>query len=397
MPRPRFDDATLDQFRTEGDPDADAVVEAHFGDGERSAGQLFRALVNRPDEPTPDEPVAGFLADRPPWPDWADPEQVARGQVFFERWGVQILAALMMASLPQAYAAAKGVEVLHLTARLATDPRRRVAETGQMTVDVMTVGGLAVGASGYLTTRRVRLMHAAIRHLIANDPLVEKTCDASVPRRWCPDWGLPINQEDLLGTLLTFTTVILQALDRSGVRYQRADAEAYLHAWCLVAHFLGVRPDVLPLGLDEASALNTLITHRQDAPSDAGREMTAALVELSQRQMHPALLRGLPPTTTRYLLGDATADLTGVPAADWTRMLFRPTARLLSRLSMAERHDALLRRITTRIGRQLVEGLVEIERGADRPRFALPDHLADRWRIPAAAAGSRPAVETGTD
>jgi hypothetical protein len=55
--------------------------------------------------------------------------------------------------------------------------------------------------------------------------------------------------------------------------------------------------------------------------------------------------------------------------------------RLLTRLSLAERHDALLRRILTRIGRQLVEGFVEIERGGDRPSFALPDHLADRWRV----------------
>ncbi|GAA3611100.1 oxygenase MpaB family protein [Microlunatus ginsengisoli] len=400
---PVLDDATLDEFRTQTDPEADAVVEAHFSDSARSAGQLFGALVRHPDDPAPDaggdadDPVAAFVAERPPWPDWADPAQVRSGQEFFERWGMQILPGLLLASLPQAYAAAKGVEVLHLTARLATDPRRRVVETAQMTVDAMTVGGLAVGAPGYLTTRRVRLMHAAVRYLIDHDPLVAQSCDASVPRRWCAEWGRPINQEDLLGTLLTFTTVIFDALDRSGVSYARADAEAYLRAWCLVGHFLGIRPDVLPLGLDEAYALDALIRRRQDARSEAGREMTAALVGMAREQMHPRILRGMPQTTMRHLIGDETADLIGVPPGDWTRIFFGPMARLLGRLSMAEQHDRLLRAILTRIGTQLVKGFVEINRGGDRATFALPDHLADRWSIPVAAAGSRPAGGTGTD
>ena len=401
MPSPALDDATLDQFRSQGDPDADAVVEAHFADQDRSAGQLFAALVRHPDDATPDstaadDPVAAFVAERPPWPDWADPDQVRLGQEFFERWGMQILPGLLLASLPQAYAAAKGVEVLHLTARLATDPRRRVVETAQMTVDAMTVGGLAVGADGYVTARRVRLMHAAVRYLIANDPLIAKTCDESVPRRWCPDWGTPINQEDLLGTLLTFTTVIFDALDRSGVSYERADAEAYLHAWCLVGHFLGIRDDVLPLSLDAAYALDTLIRRRQDAQSDAGREMTTALVGMAREQMHPWFLKGMPQTTMRHLIGDRTADLIGVPGADWTRLFFGPMGRLLARLSLAEQHDRLLRRILTRIGTQLVQGFVEIERGGDRATFALPDHLADRWSVPAAGAASRRAGGTGT-
>jgi hypothetical protein len=240
-------------------------------------------------------------------------------------------------------------------------------------------------------------MHAAVRYLIEHDPRVAKNGDEGVPNRWCADWGTPINQEDLLGTLLTFTTVILDALDRSGVSYARADAEAYLHAWCLVGHLLGIRSDVLPLGLDQAYDLDRLIRRRQDARSDAGQEMTAALLGMAREQMHPRFLAGMPQTTMRHLIGDQVADLIGVPAADWTRLFFGPMRRLMSRVSLAEQHDWLLRRITTRIGTQLVRGFVDVNRGGERASFALPDHLADRWSVPEAAAGSRPAAVTGTD
>jgi hypothetical protein len=40
---------------------------------------------------------------------------------------------LFCASLPSSYAAAKGVKVLHLTARFDTDARRRAMETGLVT------------------------------------------------------------------------------------------------------------------------------------------------------------------------------------------------------------------------------------------------------------------------
>ena len=74
-------------------------------------------------------------------PEWADPAKIKRGQELFETWGLKISMCLFCASLPSAYAAAKGVQVLHLTAQLETKPHRRVMETGQFLMNVLTVGG----------------------------------------------------------------------------------------------------------------------------------------------------------------------------------------------------------------------------------------------------------------
>jgi hypothetical protein len=75
-------------------------------------------------------------------------------------------------------------------------------ETGQFLIDVLTVGGLDdEHGKGRRTIQRVRLMHAAVRHLIMarNDQGAPPVC-GDEPPLWHKDWGTPIGQEDLAGT-----------------------------------------------------------------------------------------------------------------------------------------------------------------------------------------------------
>ena len=97
---------------------------------------------------------------------------------------------------------------------------------------------LLPGGLGYNSIRRVRLIHAAVRHLIEHIP---------DPSPWKPEWGKPLNQQQLLGTLLTFTQVVFEVFERFQTPVPAAQAEAYLHSWSVVGHLLGVRPDLLPL------------------------------------------------------------------------------------------------------------------------------------------------------
>jgi hypothetical protein len=121
--------------------------------------------------------------------------------------------------------------VLGLTARLETDAKRRLNETAQFHLDVMEPGGLEYGAHGFSDVRHVRLMHAAVRWLIEHDPRAE----------WDPAWGTPINQEDLLETLLTFTEIVFEVFDRTGIIYTEDEANHYLHAWSVIGFHLGGR------------------------------------------------------------------------------------------------------------------------------------------------------------
>ena len=120
---------------------------------------------------------------------WADPDRMDRGSAFFAEWGVELGLGLFLLSLPLAYAAHDGVQVLALTSQLETNTKRRVLESAQFVLDVTAPGGLLPGLPSYETVRLVRLMHAGIRHLILTDPRVERTSDESVWPRWDEAWG----------------------------------------------------------------------------------------------------------------------------------------------------------------------------------------------------------------
>src|SRR5439155_16091528 len=113
---------------------------------------------------------------------------LAEGENVFAAYGPEILMVLGLYAIPAAYAARRGVQVLHRTAYFQRRPMRRVWETTQFVVDVMSGGGLGPDGLGLRTAQKVRLMHAAIRHFLLNDR--DRPWDQA-------ELGIPINQEDL--------------------------------------------------------------------------------------------------------------------------------------------------------------------------------------------------------
>jgi hypothetical protein len=368
MSAPDWSDTFLDGLRGHGDPPADAVVSELFA-GTRDATTAFRALVAQQHESS-NRDFATFLAGEVEPPDWIDHERVVAGQECFARWGSHVFTALYAAALPSAYACWRGVQVLGLTARLETDAKRRLNETAQFHLDIMESGGLERGAKGYSDVRHVRLMHAAVRWLIENDPRVH----------WDREWGTPINQEDLLETMLTFTEIVFEVFDRTGVRYSEQDADDYLHTWSYVGYLLGIRPDLLPLTRAQTSVLMPIVRRRQFGSSVPGHAMTAALLSQGTRLTPPGL-RGLPAATVRYYVGNDTADFIGVPPADWTRFLFAPLADLTRTLSLGWMHQRFLRVFSDRVGTGMLSLAVRSERFGGRPAFAVPTGLAERWNL----------------
>jgi hypothetical protein len=364
-----WDDAFLDSLRTQADPPADQVVAGLFA-GTQDASSAFRSLVVHQHE-VAEPALDAFLQQPPNPPAWVDPDQVKAGQECFAGWGSHVFTALYAASLPSAYACWRGVQVLGLTARLETDAKRRLNETAQFHLDVMEPEGLGPGGRGYSDVRHVRLMHAAVRWLIQNDPRVQ----------WHPDWGTPINQEDLLETLLTFTEIVFEVFDRTGIVYTDDQANAYLHTWSLIGHYLGIRDDLLPLTRDQTSVLMPIVRRRQFGESDAGKVLMAALLGQGG-QLAPPGLGGLPASTVRFYVGDATADLLGVPKADWTQNLFGPLADLSRRVSLDRLHRRLLRGLSEKVGFGMLSLAVRAERYGDRAPFEIPTSLAARWDIP---------------
>ncbi|HEY2213721.1 MAG TPA: oxygenase MpaB family protein, partial [Acidimicrobiales bacterium] len=326
-----YSDEDLDLLRQQADPLGDKVVADHYAQLEdKDPRQFLRSLIEG-DGLGGSEPVQAYLQRPLDTPDWLDPVKLAAGQERFGYWGSHVFTALYAASLPTAYACHRGVEVLGLTSQLVTNTKRRLNETAQFHLDVMKPDGLSDGGTGLSDVRHVRLMHAGVRWLIEHDP--EST--------WDPLSGRPINQEDMLETLLTFTEVVFEVFDRTGVVYSDDDAEAYLHVWSYVGFLLGVHHDQLPLTRTDTKTLMAAVRRRQFGASAAGVTLMDALLN-EGRKLTPPGLRGLPASTVRFFVGDTTADYLSVPPSDWTRVFFGPLKRLTHALSAEKAHRVLL-------------------------------------------------------
>lgn len=374
----RWSDAALDAARRRADPLADAVVAGLFANGGVGAVRGLMAHLVTNDQIVPDAlppAVRDYLAAT----SVADPRDVATidaGEKVFAAHGPEILLILCCSSLPSAYAARKGVQVLHRTAYLAKRPNRRLFETSQMIIDVMTPGGLGPGGRGLRAAQKVRLMHAAVRHLILNDPSQPWPAD---------DLGLPINQEDMLGTLMTFSWIILRGLAHIGVPLAPNEAQAYTDTWMHVGRVMGLESDLLPTSVAETQIVSDIIERRQVAESAEGREMTAALLGMMQDNL-PRPLHSVPAALVREFLPTRVADALAVPNHPFEQaliaaldLLVRPFERWYD--GEASRHVAL-RVFAVR----MLQWMQAVELGDARASFTIPASLNEAWQ--SAPAGS---------
>jgi hypothetical protein len=274
----------LDEMRSSGDPLADSVIQSFLASGEITElnalmGTLHANLARPPAFPAP---LAAYLEASSALPAWADPALIQRAQRFFTLHGPVFGLVMLFKSLPILYAGGKGgAQVLVMTGQLTQHYRRRAGETLRFILDVMEPGGLAPGGKG-------------IRQYAFTDPAW---------RGHEPEWGRPINQEELAGTLLAFSTVTLEGVGAMGLRVGKEDAEAYLHAWKVIGHVLGIDPRMYPKDVPAAKPFWKAMVRRNFVRTEAGllliRDHQEFLTSLIPGKFFD---RGVP-TLLRYLMG----------------------------------------------------------------------------------------------
>jgi len=368
MTTERWSDSFLDDMREIADPLADDAIHMLFSSGDRDAVQRFLNTLQRNEQVDPamlPSCIQDYFKLLPDVPE-PDVPLIQEGQQLFATYGPEILMILACYSLPAAYAARKGVQVLYRTGFLAQRTNLRLFQTSQMVIDVMSPGGLGPTGMGRVTAVKVRLIHAAIRRLLLSD----------TQNPWPNEWGVPLNQEDLAGTLMTFTHLIRDGLDKLGVGIW---PPGYLNAWQAVGRMMGIVEDLIPKTPDEAAELCAIIQRRQVDPSPEGRALTTALLEMMQHYA-PPLFGGMPAALMRLFLPPDVAEGLGVPEHKLDEELlnvavdvekwFHPNAP-------ADLKKLHFRRFATHV----VELLVSAELGGRRPQFRIPTQLQDAWQM----------------
>src|SRR6478672_8406519 len=197
----------LDELRRAGDQSADAVIsELAQTEQIREVSRILRHLVDN-DQPVPEElppSIGSWLHETAELPDWVDCDRFERG-----------------------------------------------------CLSVMAPGSLDSGGRGIRKIQKVRLLHAGIRHLVTTS------------RRWdVAGDGVPICQEDLAGTLMSFSAIVVDALRRLGVRVDDDEAEDYYYRWRAIGQMLGIDAAAIPPDLAAARELTDLIARRNHHRSE---------------------------------------------------------------------------------------------------------------------------------
>lgn len=353
-------------------PPADTAVAALFASKAVSGVNDVMQHLQQNDGYLPDAlppELREFLRTTEDLPPWADPAKIKVAEDLFGLYGPQMVLVLLCYSLPFCYAAHKGVQVLALTSRLTGNATRRIVETSQMVVNVLQPGGLtSPDGRGRRTLQKVRLMHAAVRKLAAESP------------QWNPAWDLPINQEDLVGTLMSFSWIVLDGLRKLRIQISPAQEEAYLHFWNVVGEQLGIREDLLPTNAVSAKALSDTIAHRQFGTCPEGVGMAKALVEMMQYNIPGNLLDPMAPILITYLLGSSGAGILGIHQ-DLGAQVVRGPLSVFGHVVTDVNRDAVIAEAGTKMGRLLINAAVLIERHGNRPAFAIPQQLKQQWGV----------------
>ena len=372
-------DAVLDRMQYRADPLADEtiarIVASQEGGGSTQTATL--AAITRVFEQWSDNrslvdwngggvapqvaaPLATCVEAARQLPDWVDAAKIARAEAIFMDYGALSVTLLFCSSLPECYIVPDLAAVLNTTGQLEKRADHRVRATGAMVFPVMMKGGLTDASGGGIAQIfKVRLIHATIRHLILRGSPAEAIAalgdrqnvagagvvpplmsagratdmhEALFAHGWnTGEDGLPCNQEELAYTLLTFSYIFLRSMRKLGLGLPAADEEAYLHAWNVVGHLLGIERALMVDTMTDATTLFAALQARGRAdwiakPTrvDPRPVLGRALMAAAANAIPFSLLKSFPVLMTHFLCGSASSNDLGLNEhVSWlVRLLF---------------------------------------------------------------------------
>jgi hypothetical protein len=370
----------LEEKRKIADPVADKVIAEMIKDGDKTVfNELFDAMQKNSDV-VPDKFATYFkeyFALRRGLPEWADPKKIALGQKFFMEYGSEISMMLFCKALPQCYACAKGAQVMYKTERFVEKDgsfntfTKRLVETAQFVVNIMSPDGFAPDGNGIITGQKIRLIHSTIRYYIKKG-----------------DWdtevlGEPINQEDLAGTLMSFGPIVLEGLRKLNISISDEEADAYVHCWRIAGYVVGVDDDLLPNSAKEGLDLGLSIFNNQLAYSPEGEELIKSLIAFMEYVIPGNRFDSMPVVLIRHLIGDEVADKFNLPPSDslmdklfekFVGVVFKTKDELIDHTVLAPKLYAVLNKVFLR-------GVLSYYNEYGKVHFYLPKSLTKSWNL----------------
>lgn len=254
-----------------------------------------------------DDRLAAFIDSVTMKPDWLDKEEdadeiIRRGQLMFWKYSSTCLMGLLYFSLIGGFAAPKIIKTLDETKYItkSNNTWKRLNETLEMVIDCMETNALNINGAGFKSVLKVRLLHSKVRLMIRKSSHWDQHAD---------NLGIPINQEEMAATLLSFSINILETLRLVGAPVSPADKASYLFIWRYIGYLIGIKEEFNPcLSYDYAGGyLESIVMHLL-TPDKRSREVVSHVLQSVANRPPLRWSFACHSEACRYLLGSSLSD-----------------------------------------------------------------------------------------
>ena len=213
----------------------------------------------------------------------SDLAAIRRGCTFFDLHAGDCLFSLTLRSLLKQYSAARATNVLTATRLIVDYPHRRIIETLQFVADVMDADGMEPHRYAKRSIQNLRLVHALIRYRINRRKRDPEHNDSSIALVWDDSWGAPINQQDMIFAIHTFSVEVIDGLLAHGTKLSQQMIDDYYYTWHLYGRALGVHDAINPTTYDEGKAVQERIYRNEFKPNPNALVLTPPLITFAQQ------------------------------------------------------------------------------------------------------------------
>jgi len=139
-------------------------------------------------------------------------------------------------------------------------------------------------------------------------------------RKWNHDeYQIPINQEDMMGTLMSFSVNVIRSIQATGAPFLTLyEQNAYLHLWRYIGHLIGVKDEYnMCSSLPRAGgAVESVVLHLLMNPNKRSQEVAqrvlASVADRKVGQMRKPWSLGMHTALARIMLGEQMGDALGL-------------------------------------------------------------------------------------
>jgi hypothetical protein len=372
------DDVFLDALRRAGDPAADDAVARLAADGALAAvGGAFK-LLHANDTPLPPDapaPLKDFMAASAGLPPHLEVSRLPRGGQAFLRNALPSVVVLLASSLPRGYAAPCLGEILSISRDLERHPFNRLMGVVQLLINISDADAFQPNGRAVITAQKLRLLHAGVRAIAA---------------RQRPDYqerfGVPVNHEDMLATIMGFSYLLIDGVRRLGLALSPEEADDLYYLWRVFALLMGIHPpgrphddSLIPPTIADAAVFYGAYVRRND--TSAERNPYGVLLTQDNLSMMTRMI----PRPLR-LIGLGWAPLIAMCELMTPEELARVGVNRLPGHALVKACLGLLLRVgrdvgehtsfAARLSRLLLQGMVDVDRRGE-VSFSIPISQAD--------------------